>query len=150
MSKARATGKETEITPQEGKEELRRYADEWSTAVGSLGIQATYAIIAANWAVHSNAGKVLGNMYAAISMGLCIGFLLIALLLTETMTELLRNRWQRAEDSPEWWSREWKEKATSRWPFTDGIERLARWLRYFKVCSPIVAGLFFILSLFAT
>jgi len=149
MNQTRATGKEPEITPQEGKEELRCSYETWSAAVGSRGIQATYAIIAANWAVHSSAGKVLGNIYATISVGLCIGFLLIDLLFTELMTERIHYRWQRAEDTPDWWNREWRERATSKWPFTDGIENLALCLRYLKTYSPIMAGLFFIWSLFA-
>lgn len=137
-----------DLSPEDGKQGLKDDAGSWSSVVGSLGIQATYAIIAANWAVHSSAGNILSNLYARISVGLCIVFLMLILLFTEWMTEWLTCRWQKADANPELWIKQWEARSKSKWPYSEGIERLARWLRYLKAGSPIVAGIFFILSLF--
>jgi hypothetical protein len=92
--------------------------------------------------------KGLTNHFATISVGVCVVFLMLVILMTELMTEWLRHRWQRAVDKPEWWILQWEHRGDTKWPYTEGIERLARWLRYLKSGAPIAAGLFFIISLF--
>jgi hypothetical protein len=132
---------------KQGQESLRIYYDEWSSAVGNLGVHVTYAIIAAIWAVYSGTDEILANPYALISIGICVFFLALNLLLSEIMTEWLRVRWQKAEDNKKWWIEEYKRRNETQWPYTKGIEQLGRWLRYMKTVAPVAAGASFIVSL---
>lgn len=84
---------------------------------------------------------------ATLSIAICISALALYLLLTETMTEWLRHRWRKAEINQQWWLEKYQHRASTRWPFTDWIERLAQWLRYMTTWPPVVAGLFFLMSL---
>lgn len=133
--------------PEEGQKELLESAKTWSTGLGTLSVQAAYAIIAANWAVHRIPDTILTNRFATWSIGICIGFISINILLTGITTELLRSRWQKAEDTPDWWKSECERQAETKWPFTDSIEALGFGLRMLKIIAPILAGLFFLISL---
>jgi len=134
-------------SPEGGKNTLVEAYNAWSAGLGSYSVQAAYAIIAANWAVHAKTESILLNCYSTWSMGICVGFISVNILLVWFITELHNCRINKAMTSPEWWQREYDKRAKTRWPYTWAIETLSLWLRIIKGFAPISAGLFFILSL---
>ena len=134
-------------SPEEGQKELLAYANNWSTYLGVHSVHAVYAVIAANWAVHSSPNAILTNTCAVLSIGVCILFISLNLMLTYIMTGLLKKRWQKAEDYPNWWNKEWENQAETRWPFTLAIEKFGAYLRLLKAAAPILAGILFLFSL---
>jgi len=123
----------------------------WGAILTKHSIEATFAIIAANWAVHSNLQELLNNTAAKISLGLAIGFLGLNLFGTGIMTCLLGKRCTYADDDKERWEKEFRAagaNSKSPWPYTCCIERLGSILRFLKMWMPVISAGFFIGSLF--
>jgi len=137
----------TDKSPEEGKKKLIERYNAWSAGLGGYSVHAAYAIIAANWAVHTKTESIIKNLFAAWSIGICVGFISINIFMVWLITELLNSRIKKAMQNVEWWQREFSRRATTKWPYTWGIETLSLLLRLIKALAPITAGLLFILSL---
>lgn len=135
-------------SPESGKEKLRDCYNDWSEAVAKYSIQAAYAIIAANWAVHGRVNVFIGNIWATWSIALCIVLISFNIVVVWWMAELSRKRWYKAEKQQEWWKEEFQKRNKTKWPYSWGIETLALIHRFAKMILPLIAGLFFLVSLF--
>ena len=134
----------------EASKELFNGFKDWCSALATYSLQTAYAIIAANWAVHGVTNTILNNLFAKLSIGTIIGFLGLNLLCTGWMALLYQNRSDYTDEDRERWENEFKEaaKKPSPWPYTKLIQGLGLSLRILRTLTPIIAGLFFILSLF--
>lgn len=134
----------------EASKELFDGFNEWCSALSSHSLQAAYAIIAANWAVHGNAHAILTNIFAKLSMATTIAFLGLNLLGSRWMILLYKERCEYANNNKKQWEKEFHEAETapSSWPYTKSIENIGFALRILKTWAPVIAGLLFILSLF--
>ncbi len=136
--------------PGDAWQELFDGFNEWGATLSSHGLQAAYALIAANWAVHGNARAILDNIFAKLSIAMIICFLGLNLLGDWWMVLLYENRLKYADDDKDRWEKEFQDaaKEKSSWPYTKLIENLGLWLRILKTLAPVIAGILFILSLF--
>jgi hypothetical protein len=124
--------------------------NDWCSAFSSHSLQSSYAIIAANWAVHSNAHAILSNIFAKLSMATITAFLVINPLLCRWMILLYKKRCNFTDQNKKQWEVEFNEteKESSCWPYTKLIEILGESLRALKTWAPIISGILFIFSLF--
>ncbi len=129
---------------EDGIKELQSGYSAWSASLANYSVEATYAVIVANWAVHSR--TVLNNGCALLSIIICIVFLAFNILLVWIITELHCSRLNKALSSHAWWIEQHKMRKYTRWPYTQGIESTAFFLRIVKGLVPVLAGTFFILS----
>ena len=121
----------------------------WSSMLTKHSIEATFAIIAANWAVHGSTKMLLENINAKWSLIIAIAFLGINLLGTSLMTCCYGRRCTYADKDKNRWELEFRA-ATSKqspWPYTCCIEWLGTFLRFFRTFAPTVSAWFFIKSL---
>ncbi len=135
----------------DGIKELNEDYEGWSSMLTSYSLQISYAIIAANWAVHSSTDNLLKNGFAKGSLIIIFIFLGLNLLASAKVTKLLYQRIFFAEENSEKWSKEFEdyEKGDSKhWPFSSEIHNIPDLLRHLKVWMPIVSAGFFIFSLF--
>lgn len=121
----------------------------WSDKLAQYGIQATYAVIAANWATYGNASTIIENHLSLASLIVCIALLVINLFMTWLGTLLHYKRADMAKNDNSFWVEEYqnRNKRSSKWPYTKGIESLADWKRIIITFLPILAGGLFILSI---
>lgn len=132
----------------------------WSAGLGTYSVQAVYALIAANWAVHTNASGILGNVFAKFSIIVAVVFLGLNILATGLISRLCNKRVEHSEDCDRW-DREFKEtqdipegttgkrkKELKAWPYTSLIQNVGSFIRILKIWAPVLAGVLFILSLF--
>jgi hypothetical protein len=136
-------------SPESAISQLNLDFNDWSAILTHNSVNASYAIIAANWAVHGSSGNILGNSAAKWSIGITIIFLGVNLLASFLMSKMHYDQFLYAERNPEKWSSEWQNSKNHRhWPYTEGIEFLGVTIRRIKVIAPIVSCLLFVVSLF--
>ena len=133
----------------EADEELFVGFNAWSAGVSTYGVQTSYAIIAANWAVYGSADKILSNKLAVLSMIIIILFLGINLLCIGWVTKLYEDRCYYANDNKDRWKEEYDNRENlPAWPYTIFMERLGDFKHLLNIFAPVVAGVIFIVSLF--
>lgn len=130
----------------EAFKELRNDFNAWCEILTSHSLNASYAIIAANWAVHKGIGAILNNPWAKWSMASVVGFLGINLLINGLMTLLHYFQLDNARENPQEWRKKF-ENPDKWWPYTDYIEYFGFGLRLLKVIAPAFAALCFLFSL---
>ncbi|MFH1956986.1 MAG: hypothetical protein ABIJ15_00740 [bacterium] len=135
---------------EEALKKLGQDFNDWCSILTTHSMQAAYAIIAANWAVHGNAQKILNNCCSKWSLVVVFLFLGVNLLATKWMIHKHYKQFLYAEENSERWEKEFRENKGKRtfWPYTKCIEYLGIALRWLKVGAPVIAALLFILSLF--
>jgi len=123
--------------------------NDWSGTVSSHSLEASYALIAANWAVYGNKSAILASLWARWSLGIVITFLAVNLLLATLMTRLYVKRCKYADDDKDRWDEEFKNAANapSAWPYTDGIQTLGTVKEFASVIAPVTAGVIFVVGL---
>jgi len=122
----------------------------WGTILARHSIEATFAIIAANWAVHGSMQSLRSNNSARWSLIIAIAFLGINLLGSGLMTYRLGKRCDYAGEDKERWGEEFRVAGNNKkspWPYTCCIECLGSILRFFKTFAPAISAGFFIGSL---
>ena len=127
--------------------ELQDAFNDWCSILTSHSVQAGYAIIGANWVVHKETTKILGNCWSKWSIILVVAFLGINLAATYTMTVLHKRRLDHAEEDLNRWSQEFQE-VKKYWPYTECITDLGSKVRLLKCALPFIAAVFFIVSIF--
>ncbi|OGP66471.1 MAG: hypothetical protein A2W27_04430 [Deltaproteobacteria bacterium RBG_16_44_11] len=136
----------------EAVKELQEGFNDWSSILTKHSIEATLAIIAANWAVHGNKEIILNNVWSKWSLTVAIGFLGLNLLASGWITLLLNQRLRYADDDHNRWEDDFqkagKKNKSTPWPYTNFIQRLGSVTRFLKVTFPIIAAILFIVSLF--
>ena len=138
-------------TAGDAAEELFNGFNDWSASISNYGMQASYSVIAANWAVFGSANAILTNNWAKTSMTIVVTFIALNLFLTLWMTRLYRQRVEYANKDKDRWNSEFEdgESMPSAWPYTSTIESLGTVMRLLKTWAPITAGLAFVLGLLA-
>ena len=137
-------------TIKEYKKELTDAYNDWSTGLGKYSVQAAYAIIAANWAVHTKPNTILSNKFATWSIGICVAFITINIFMVWRITEKHYKRLLDAEEDKDGWEKEYQNRANTKFPYTQEIEYWSKFLRQIKALAPIAAGILFVFSLFFT
>ncbi|MBN2438511.1 MAG: hypothetical protein JXL20_07905 [Deltaproteobacteria bacterium] len=134
----------------EALEKIGQDFNDWCFILTSHSLQAAYAIIAANWAVHGTAQEILGNWFSKWSMVFVFLFIGVNLLATRWMICMHYRQFLYAEEDPARWAKEFQESRGKRsfWPYTKKIEYLGIMLRGIKTWAPVLAALLFVLSLF--
>lgn len=136
-------------SPETAISQLNVDFNDWSAILSHNSVNASYAIIAANWAVHGSSGNIIGNNAAKWSIGIAISFLGVNLLASFLMSKMHYDQFLYAEQNTERWESEWRNSKKQRhWPYTKGIEVLGVTIRRIKVIAPIASCLLFIASLF--
>lgn len=122
----------------------------WSSLLTTRSIEVSFAIVAANWAVHGSKNDILHNFYSKWSLIIVIIFFGVNLLGTLLMTKLHDDRCHYIDENKIRWDKEYTQAAAepSPWPYTNGIELLGAFLRVFKGWVPVIAGVLFVISLF--
>jgi hypothetical protein len=146
--KPNAVSRRRFMSPGQAWSELYDSFNSWCEILTAHSLQASYAIIAANWAVHKGVDAILKNPYAKASMAFVILFLGLNLLIAGIMTLLHFKQLNYAEDNPNKWQEDF-EQSKKHWPYTKCIEDLGLILRGLKICLPFVAAILFLISLFA-
>ena len=137
--------------PGEAQRAVKEGFEYWTGKLTDGSFQLSLALIGANWAAFGSVQKILSNLWAKSSLGFVILSLAISLAGAKLMGELHRRRIKYAAQDPDRWVRECAAAfgQDSPWPFTRGIEMLARWLRELKTWLPLLAGALFLKGLFA-
>ena len=130
---------------ERGISQLSEGYNAWSEGLGTYSVQSVYAIIGANWAVHSGANKILLNPYSKWSMAICVSFIIFNIFFVGLISEMHYYRLNKAIKNSEWWLKQFRENKD--WPYTLKIERCGLTLRIVKVFAPITAGFLFLLSI---
>jgi hypothetical protein len=133
---------------KDAKEKLTDAYNDWSAGLGVYSVQAAYAIIAANWAVHAKPDSILSNRYATWSIFTCIAFISINIFMVWRITEMHYDRISDAEKDNNWWLKEYENRNHTKFPYTQEIESWSKFLRKLKGLAPIAAGTLFLFSLF--
>jgi hypothetical protein len=139
-------------SPVEALDELQQAFNAWCEMLTNHSLQAAYAIIAANWAVHGKTA-ILTNSCSKWSMALILGFLGANLLVDWLISEFSYSEYSSAEDDRMRWKKEWEEyekgdKHNKYWPYTGKTQVLPRIHRFLKCWVPFIAAFLFICSLF--
>jgi hypothetical protein len=135
----------------EATKEIHERYNVWSSGLSSHSLQATYAIIAANWAVHgSTAGEIISNKCALLSIIIAVGFLGFNICLTSWLTENLKDRLNFINADNDRWAKEFgnPENIKGPWPYTKTANTLSFILHKLRLLAPVTAAGFFIASLF--
>ncbi len=137
--------------PGEAQRAVKQDFEYWTGKLTDSSFQLSLALIGANWAAFGSVQTILNNLWAKSSLGLVILSLAISLAGAKLMGELHRRRIKYAAQNPDRWARECTAAfgQDSPWPFTRGIEMLARSLREVKTWLPLLAGALFLKALFA-
>ncbi len=137
-------------TAGEALKKLGQDFNDWSSILTTHSMQASYAIIAANWAVHSNANAILSNCYSKWSFAIILSFLGLNLLCTQLIVRMHYRQYIYAEKDSKRWQKAFEETRGKRthWPYTKGIENLGIFMRWLKVWAPALSAFLFIVSLF--
>ena len=125
----------------------------WCELLTTHSMQACYALIAANWAVHGNIQHILCNIYSKWSIAIVLGFIGINLLLNWLMVQFHFSQYIHAERDIDAWTKEYidyKDHVGDRtyWPYYKRIEYLGHFFRFIKMIFPFIAAVLFIKSLF--
>ena len=131
------------------KELFDRFND-WASALTARSIQASFAIIAANWAVYGSEQAILANPLSKWSLTIAMVFLGLNVTATWWMAVLYGRRVNHAQEDKDRWETEYIQVANRQapWPYTKLIEGLGGWMRVANALVPLVAGSLFIASLF--
>jgi len=131
----------------EALKKLSKDFNDWSSILTSHSLQAAYAIIAANWAIHGSTQSLLDNWLAKLSMVVVMFYLGANLLATQFMVKMHHNQYLYADKDSDRWKKEFEENERF-WPYTEGIEYLGVCMRYCKVWLPIIATVLLIFSIY--
>ncbi len=121
----------------------------WTGKLTETGLQLSFAVLAANWAVFGSVDAILKNLWSKLSVSLVVIGLGLGVAGAKWMGELHRKRIDYAESDPSRWKKEFDETTGKRdpWPFTAGIESLGSWTREAKTWLPLLAGVFFLIAI---
>ena len=135
---------------QEAYDDLNSSYNAWGEILTNRSIEASYAIIAANWAVHGGVNEIINNGCAKWSMIVVFVFLGLNLLGTRIMVGKLYNRAEYAEKDTKRWEDEHQACRSNPkyFPYTKFIDRFGVEMRGLKTSFPILAAGLFIWSLF--
>ena len=134
----------------EALQKLGKDFNDWCSILTSQSIQVAYAVIAANWAVHSSKNAILENLCARYSMVTVFIFLGLNVLMTRLMSHLHFKQYLYAEENTKRWKKEFDDSRGKRtpWPYTKSIENLGEVMRITKTWLPVIGAVLFLMSLF--
>jgi hypothetical protein len=115
----------------------------WSSKITETSVQLSFALIAANWAVHgSDALKT--ELLPRISVACAFLGLMTTLITANCLTKLIDKRQDYAEEDPSRWEAEWQNSQTQKdpWPYTRAIERVGEISRCLRFWFPILGAIF--------
>jgi hypothetical protein len=137
-------------SPGDGAKELQEGFNAWCSILTKHSIEATLAIIAANWAVYGNTEVILDNIWSKWSLIVAVTFLGLNLVGTGWMTFLYNKHRRYADENKIRWKNLYEEadNKTTPWPYTHLIQAVGSISRFLKVIMPFMATTFFIVSLF--
>ena len=128
-----------------GKSVLEKSHDDYSGQHGKYSIEATYAIIAANWAVYRD--TFFDNPFALLSVTLCICLISLNIYILWKVGGMFRKRYQEFEKFSIDELKNREEDFIDLFPFSKGIKNLSDKLSTLKMIIPLMAGGFFVLGI---
>jgi hypothetical protein len=136
---------ELEVDIEYGKSVLKKSQEDYSGHHGKYSIEATYAIIGANWAVFRE--TFFDNPFALLSVALCVFLISINIFILWKVGAMFRERYKEFEkfsiDQLIKREKEFKDI----FPFSKGINSLTDKLALVKMIFPLMAGGSFILGI---
>lgn len=137
------------VTAAEGQRQLESEYIYWTGKITDHSFQASIALIAANWAVHSGANSsVISNGWAVASIVVALLAILTSLGGALWMARLHYDIFYEAERDKTRWQKRWEasERIESEWPYSDCIKTSGKWLARCKVWLPLSSGLLFVIG----
>ncbi len=147
------TAEELSKVATKKKDELKEAFNRWSGRFSEQSLNAAYSVIAANWVVHGTKDSILNNVWATFSIGIVFIFLGGNLAASWYLGKKLRERYIYAAENEDRWQTECKSDLQIKdvytpWPYTNGLEALAKKHRFLGLILILGAAIFFIISLF--
>lgn len=131
--------------------ELHQHWGEWSAALGKFALQASFALMAANWAIHGSQRGILANDFAKWSMAIGFIYLGVLLALIAIQVHLLKERHSYADSDRDRWQQEFDRDSVnvgSAWPYTLKIDFVGDLMRYLHITAPLAMGVLLLVSVF--
>lgn len=127
-----------------GRTELNKGFDLWTRLLADRSLHASYAVIAAAWAIFGTADQLLGNFWAMLAVLTAVSYVGLALCINFLVVILFWLQQKYAREDPERWSREWADSKSpeSNWPWTAGLERVPMPYNLLKIVLPLLAVIF--------
>lgn len=123
--------------------------DYWSGTLSDYSYKISFAVIAANWAVHGSANAIISNSFSKLSMITVFVFLCLLLIVSFILIRLHSRQFRYGDEDTDRWEREFLTAKDSRyWPYTKAIHFFGKGLQYVKLILPLAAAAFFIISVF--
>jgi len=136
---------EQQVDIEYGKNVLKKSQDDYSGQHGKYSIEATYAIIAANWAVYRE--TFFDNPFALLSVALCVCLISINIFVLWKVGGMFRERYKEFEKSSIDELKDREEEFKDIFPFSKGIKSLSDRLALLKMIIPLMAGGSFVLGI---
>lgn len=134
----------------EATSELHDHFGSWTAGLGKYGLQVTFAVMAANWALYGSNAALLQNPWAKWSMVTAVAYLTLLLLSMGYMVWQSWARRQYADTDKARWAREFKATADrpSAWPYSASMEHLGNVMAALHVLGPLLSGTLLLISIF--
>ena len=129
-------------TPADGVKELVEHFHAWTSGLSGYSMQATFALIGANWALHESADAVATDANARLSLVIAVAYLAVRLVLYGLMVWFTWYQLAYAERDKNSWAREFKESLQEKgcWPYLPAIHWVGHILHVLNVVGPTLAG----------
>ena len=132
--------------------ELHQHWGAWSAGLGKFALQAAFALMAANWAIHGSSHRgILANVWAKWSMTVGFLYLTFLLILIGRHVLLLRRRHAYADFDRVRWQTEFDRESANvgtPWPYTEEIERNGDVMLWLHFAAPLLMGCLLLVSVF--
>jgi hypothetical protein len=134
----------------EAAKEVHTAYNDWTSSLGKHGLQLTFALMAANWALHGTTKSILDDWLSTASMLIALAYLTAFLSLTYWLVHEHRKCHDRTDADKVSWAKEFQESASSKssWPYTKRCETLGDTLHFLHFAAPVSCGALLVMSVF--
>ena len=124
-----------------GRKKLNEGFDLWTGLLADRSLHASYAVIAAAWAIFGTADKLFGNYWAMKAVLVAVLYVGSALLINFLVVFLFWLQLKYARRDPDRWEREWatSKDPTSNWPWTAWLDGVSMPYNLLKIVLPSIA-----------
>lgn len=131
----------------DGQKVLGSKYDYWTAKVGDLSFQASFALVAANWAVF--APNIKSSVLSVLSVLIAVLAAVVSLIGAARLAKLHYEQFYSAENDREKWQQGWaaSERSKSQWPFNEDIINAGATLGVARVWLPIASAVLFALAI---
>lgn len=136
--------------PGDAARELHVHFGDWSSGQAKYALQLTFALMAANWALHGTTTAILDNRWATWSMVAAIAYLAVFHGLMSWLVRLSRRQHRYADADKRRWASEFAANAgaQSDWPYTPWMERVGTFMYWAHLVGPLLCGALLLCSVY--